>query len=368
MEPGIRLYVPDLPTVDDLLPLLRRMDAARWYTNFGPLEQAFADAAADLLDAEQPPHVATASSGTAGLALALQALGLPAGSRVLAPALTFPATAAAILVSGLEPLLADVDADTWTLTPDIARRWVASVSAVVPVATFGAALPAAPWDRFAEETGLPVVLDAAGALGRQQAPRRCVAVFSLHATKTLGVGEGGLVAAHDAELVERVRRLSNFGFEDSVAAAVAGNAKLSEWHAAVGLVQVARAKALWDTKQRLCEAYRRALPGIAMQAETPGNLVVRLPVSAEAVALHLAAEGIETRRWYQPDLTRHPAYERLGRAGELRATEMLHDRLLGLPFHSRLTDDDVVAVARALTAAMARTRGEEDRRWAFVSP
>jgi len=354
MEPGIRLYVPDLPGADDLLPFWRRIDSARRYTNFGPLEQAFAAAAAALLDAERPPSAATTSSGTAALALALQALGLPAGSRVLAPALTFPATAAAILAAGLEPLLADVDPDTWTLTPDIARRWAASVSAVVPVAAFGVALPATAWDSFAEETGLPVVLDAAGALGRQRAPRRCVAVFSLHATKTLGVGEGGLVAAYDADLVERVRRLSNFGFEDGVAAVAAGNAKLSEWHAAVGLAQIPRAQALWAAKQRLSGAYRRALPHLPMQAGTPGNLVVRLPLSAERVGDELAAEGIETRRWYQPDLTRHPAYERLPRAGELPATASLHDRLLGLPFHGWLTDEEVTVVARALTAAVQR--------------
>lgn len=368
MKPGIRLYVPDLPGPDDLLPFLRRIEAARWYTNFGPLEQEFAAAAAALLDAERPPHVATASSGTAALALALQALRLPAGSRVLAPALTFPATAAAILAAGLEPLLADVDADTWTLTPDIAGRWVASVSAVVPVATFGAALPAAAWDRFAEETGLPVVLDAAGALGRQQAPRRCVAVFSLHATKTVGVGEGGLVAAHDADLIERVRRLSNFGFEDGVAAVVAGNAKLSEWHAAVGLAQIARAGRLWDAKRRLWDAYRRALPDFPMQAETPGNLVVRLPVGAEGVAAELAGERIETRRWYQPDLTRHPAYERLPRAGELPTTALLHDRLLGLPFHSRLMGEEVLTVARALIAATSGATSGEGQRWASASP
>ncbi|HEY0649373.1 DegT/DnrJ/EryC1/StrS family aminotransferase [Phenylobacterium sp.] len=368
MEPGIRLYIPDLPDADELVPFWRRIDAARWYTNFGPLEQAFAMAAATLLDAERPPGVATASSGTAALALALQALELPAGSRVLAPALTFPATAAAILAAGLEPLLADVDPNTWTLTPDIARRWTASVSAVVPVATFGVALPATAWDSFAEETGLPVVLDAAGALGRQKAPRRCVAVFSLHATKTLGVGEGGLVAAHHADLVARVRQLSNFGFEDGVAAVAAGNGKLSEWHAAVGLAQIPRAETLWGAKDRLCGAYRRALPGVPMQAETPGNLVVRLPISAERVARQLAAEGIETRRWYQPDLTRHPAYEQLPRAGELSATASLHDHLLGLPFHSRLTDDEVSTVARALIAAVARPASEEDRRWASVSP
>ena len=101
-----------------------------------------------------------------------------------------------------------------------------------------------------------------------------------------------------------------------------------------------------------------------MQAGTPGSLVVRLPISAEAVAEHLAAEGIETRRWYQPDLTRHPAYKPLPRAGPLSTTAVLHDRLLGLPFHSRLTEEEVLVVARALTAAVEQLASREDRGWA----
>jgi dTDP-4-amino-4,6-dideoxygalactose transaminase len=368
MKPKICLYIPDLPGTDELIPFMRRIDTKKLYTNFGPLEQEFTAAAAQLLDAARPPSVATASSGTAALTLALRALELPAGSAVLAPALTFPATAAAILAAGLEPLLADVDPDHWTLTPEIARAWCARASAVVPVAAYGVGLPAEAWDAFAKDAGLPVVIDAAGALGNQEMPRSCAAVFSLHATKTLGVGEGGLVAARDADLVARVRRLSNFGFEAGVATAAAGNAKLSEWHAAVGLAQIPRGPTLWGAKNRLAAGYRRALPHLQIQPGTPGNLVVRLPVSAERVALAMAAEGIETRRWYQPDLTRHPAYEELPRAGELPTTRALHDRLLGLPYHAFLELEDVLVVARALMAAVEQVESEEDRKWASVSP
>lgn len=368
MNYKIRLYTPDLPGVDALAPFMRRIEAAQWYTNFGPLERALAAEVAALLDADHPPAVATASSGTAALTLALSALQLRAGSAVLTPALTFPATAAAIRAAGLEPLLADVDPDEWRLTPEIAAPWRGRVSAVVPVAAFGVGLPVTPWDAFADESGLPVLFDAAGALGNQAMPKRCVAAFSLHATKTLGVGEGGILAAYDAGLVERARRLSNFGFEDGVTVAPTGNAKFSEWHAAVGLAQISRSHALWEAKKSLSAAYRLALPQLPMQKGAPGNLVVRLPVSADRTADRLADEGIETRRFYQPDLTRHPAYECSPRAGELSTTAALHDRLLGLPFHGRLTPEDVVTVTRALTAAVAHIEQEESRRWAPAFP
>lgn len=367
MERDIRLYVPDLPGADEILPFLRRVEAARWYTNFGPLEQAFAAEAARLLDPETPPAVATTSSGTSAITLALQALNLPAGAAVLTPALTFPATAAAILAAGLQPLLADVDPNTWALTPEIAAPWLGRIAAVVPVAAFGVGLPAQTWDAFAERSGVPVVMDAAGALGMQEMPRRCIAAFSLHATKTLGLGEGGLVATRDAALADRVRRLSNFGFEAGTAATPAGNAKFSEWHAAVGLAQLPRSGMLWAAKARLAAAYRHTLPHLPTQDGTPGSLVVRLPVSAERVAERLAAEGIETRRWYQPDLTRHPAYERLPRAGEHPATVALHDRLLGLPYHSGVSNQDVLAVAQALSSALDALAVGEGRGWARAS-
>ncbi|WP_304186507.1 aminotransferase class I/II-fold pyridoxal phosphate-dependent enzyme [Phenylobacterium aquaticum] len=348
----VRLYVADLPGVDQLLPYLRRLDETRTYSNFGPLETDLRRGLGRLLDPACPPEVALASSGSDALALALRALDLPPGARVLLPALTFPATAWAVQAAGLTPVLADVDAEAWVLTPEIAEAHLDGVAAVLPVATFGLALDAAAWDDFTDRTGLPVVFDAAAALIRQPMPRRCVAVFSLHATKPLGVGEGGLVAAHDPDLIDMVRRLSNFGFDGVRVTRASGNAKLSEYHAAVGLAQLARAPQIRAALDRAREAYGRHLPAHLTPPGEMSGLVVAVPAAAEAAA-GLAAVGVETRQWFQPDLTGHPAYQAMARAGDLPNTAGLRGRILGLPFHGHLAEDDIIRVCAQLKAALA---------------
>src|SRR5262249_28752578 len=187
-------------------------DATHRYTNFGPLQHEFATATARLLSAQRPPATAAVSSGTAALSLALRALDLPRGSRALVPALTFPATASAAIAAGLAPVFAAVAGDSWWRTPPIAEKARGKIEVVVPVAAYGCALPVDAWDEFARRTAVPVVMDAAGAFLRQAMPQRCIVAFSFHATKTFGIGEGGLVAAHDAELVARGVRLSNLSF------------------------------------------------------------------------------------------------------------------------------------------------------------
>ena len=218
---------------------------------------------------------------------------------------------------------------------------------VVPVATYGCRLPAQEWDRFVERTGVPVVMDAAGAFLRQEMPRRCTVAFSFHATKTFGIGEGGLIASDDRELVEAAARLSNFGFRSGRAEMVAGNAKLSEYHAAVGLAQIARLPLLKERHARVLAAYRAQLSPGHIQAGTPGVFAVRV-ADADAAGERLKFLGIETRRWYQPLLSRHAAYAHVPSAMELEVSAALENRLLGLPFHNFLEEQDIARVCKLL--------------------
>jgi dTDP-4-amino-4,6-dideoxygalactose transaminase len=361
----VRLLVPDLPDAEALLPYLGRIDRQRWYTNFGPLVQAFEARCATLLGSEDDPVLCvTASSGTAALELALRALQLPSGSSVLMPSFTFPATAIAVLRAGCTPLLCDVDARSWVLVAAEARAMVARhrVDAIVPVAAFGAGIDVQAWDDLAAETGLPVIVDAAAAFPVERPGKRIVTVYSLHATKPLGVGEGGLVALRDADLAQRIRRLSNYGFESGSIACAGTNAKLSEYAAAVGLAQLDRADAVMERRTRVWDGYREALaarcPGMETQgvssAAPPANLVVRVPGDAAACVEHLARNGIETRRWYCPAVHAQPAFRELARTGELQVTDDLIARLVGLPFHTLLTEQDALRVVDALGGLVDR--------------
>jgi len=363
----LHVLIPDLPDTEALLPWLRRIDRARRYTNAGPLLDEFETGVAATFDPPGDIGVAAVASGTTALDLALAALELPPGGRVLLPALTFPATALAVLRCGLQPVLADVDRASWTLTPEIASaaHATAAVDAVLPVAAYGMPLPVDAWSRFRELTGLAVLFDAAAAFGNQRLPDRIPVVFSLHATKPFGIGEGGLVVCRDAGFIARVQRLGNFGFDAGViVAAGGGNGKLSEYHAAVGLAQLARWPALAARRIQLWDRYRKDLAQLGDRAAAqagpgcaPAMLVLRLPSAAQRIREALAEIGIGTRRWYCPPLHRHPALADLQRIGpqtaELPVSDALGETLLGLPFHTLLSTEDVARACGGVAKILA---------------
>ena len=363
----IALLVPDLPTHGQLAPYLERIDAARWYTNFGPLVRELEEAIAARFEAAGgKPAVVSVANATLGLELGLLALGLPPGARVLVPALTFVASAAAIVRAGLEPVLCDVAEGSWVLTPEIARAAAkaAGAAAVMPVATYGLAAPVEDWDRFGAETGVRVLIDAAGAYGNQMRAGRSGAVFSLHATKGLGAGEGGFVVSTDAALIHDIKERTNFGIDlaNGDVTRIGTNAKLSEYHAAVALASLER----WTESRerrvalhaRYLEALGRHCPAVTLQRRPAQGvytiLPVLLPPHAQAVRVQerLARLGIETRRWYCPTLEHHTAFRGIRVAGELRVARALTERLLALPFHPFLAADEIERVCASLAGAL----------------
>lgn len=370
----VPLLIPDMPTADDLLPWLKRIDAARWYSNFGPLCRELEDTVTGLFAARnpEPVHLSTVSNGTLGLELALMALDLEPGARVLLPSLTFVATATAVVRAGLVPVVADVDPDSWLLTPAIARAaWQeGTIDAVLAVATFGCPHDTTGWDAFIAETGLPVVIDAAGAFGNQWQTGNTTLVFSLHATKSFAAGEGGLVVSRDATLVARVRQLSNFGINlDPRATTPVGqvdlpgsNAKLSEYHAAIGLANLERWPALSQARIALFARYRAMLDAVAglspVWQRCPESMTRTLlcfraaaPGLREAIEVACREANIETRRWYLPLIHRHDGFTELPVAGTLNVADAIANDLIGLPFHNRLDDAQLDAVRTAIARA-----------------
>ncbi len=349
----IPLYIPNMPKVGELLPWLEKIDERRWYTNFGPLNRMFEEAVRRCFPPVPTAHVTTVANGTLGLELALAALDLPPRSAVLIPAFTFVATATAAVRAGLTPVLADFDPASWLLTPAIARKALelTPIRAVVPVTTFGCPQPVSAWDEFSTATGIPVIVDAAGAWDDQPIGETTVAVFSLHTTKNLSTGEGGIVVGADPGFIERVRNASNFGLDAGEVRHVGTNAKLSEYHAAVGLAVLERWQRRKAEKYQLLRAYRERLDKLrhppvyqhGMEQIVPSLLAVRLPEQTDVAALagRLREQGIHTRQWYYPPLHRHPAFAALPRTGALESTREIAGQILGLPFHMDITPADM---------------------------
>ena len=280
-----------------------------------------------------------------------------------------PADEKSSSAAGLVPYFVDVDAETWAIDPDGARTLAGreDIGAVIPVSPFGAPIDRAAWDRFTEQTGIPVIVDAAAGFdtvaripGARPGPTPIM--ISLHATKPFAVGEGGVLISTDVDFIARARRTTNFGFRDRSQGSVIGvNAKLTEYAAAVGLAGLdawQNERASWN---ELTLHYCRRLAELPEISFCPGygtgwissycNVVLPERVNPRTVIDGLCRAGIDTRRWWGLGCHRQPAFARFPRTS-LPVTEDLAPRVLGLPFwvdlNPSVADRVVFALADAL--------------------
>ena len=358
---------PQLPSADDLLPYLRRIDEARWYSNYGPLLRELRDRFAAHFNVTNS-EVAIVANGTVALSAALVAAGARPGTKCLLPSWTFVGSAAGAWAANLQPHFVDVDPATWMLDPQVLRKRkdLKDVGAVMVVSAFGSPVDTASWDAFWEETGIPVIIDGAASFDTVASVAhagvgRSPIMISLHATKVFGVGEGGLLLSTDTELVERFNQVCNFGVWGSPAGQILGyNGKLNEYNSAVGLAMFEIWPARREQVVRLTRRYRDALTNIRGIDLLPGygngwvscycNVKTRAP--AAEVIERLAAKGIETRRWWQSGVHEQKAYRDFP-SDPLAVTEQLASTVFGLPFSHDLDDARLHRVIEGLEASLA---------------
>lgn len=360
----IPLMRPKLPEAAQLVPYLREIDANRWYTNFGPLEQRLTGRFASRFGVAAGEAVCLGNATTA-LSISLAALARANGRYCLMPSFTFVASAQAVLAAGLTPYFLDIDPVTWRLDPAVVRDAIArlgsDIAAVMVVAPFGAPLDVASWDRLTEDTGIPVIVDAAAgfdSLIQGTSP----SIVSLHATKPLAAGEGGLVISRDAEFVAEVKARANFGFQGNRSAAgPGGNAKLGEYPAAVALAALDQWTETSAGFARASAAYIEAIndiPGVRLSpsfgdgwVSSTCNVVFDAPVGEAAIAA-LDYAGIESRLWWNKGCHREPMFSEADRDA-LPATEDLVERMVGLPFGCDLPATQIRRVADVISSIAA---------------
>jgi dTDP-4-amino-4,6-dideoxygalactose transaminase len=361
----IPLMKPRLPNRQALASYLAEIDENRWYSNFGPLERRFEAKLGKYFGLGERQTVCVAN-GTQALSISLKSVARFPVGYCLMPSFTFAATPHAAVSAGLEPYFLDVDPVTWALDPrellSLLPGLEAPIAAVVPVAPFGAAVDIEAWDEFQNVTGIPVVIDAAAGFDNARCGESLVMV-SLHATKVMGIGEGGLVLCRDAQIAERVRAGRNFGFMGERVAEFPGiNAKLSEYGAAVGLAALAE----WpETRLAFLDVVRRYqkifsdvagvgfAPGfLAGGASSTCNIVLERPIASHVIA-SLMHDGIEARRWWNLGCHNEPAFAGCRREG-LKVTMDLGRKVVGLPFYRDLDNDQIEQVRNSLARALDR--------------
>jgi perosamine synthetase len=339
--------------------------------SLGPRVPAFEREFADWVGA---PHACAVSSGTAGLHLALRAVGVSAGDEVVTSPFSFVASANVMLFEGARPVFADIDPRTLNLDPAATEAAVTErTAALLPVHIFGypADLPAF------ERLGLPIVEDACEALGAVHADGTRVgargnpAAFGFYANKQLTTGEGGMVTLGEAAMKERIDSERNQGRAPDMGwldhDRLGFNYRLTDIACAIGLVQLRRLDGMLADRARVAGWYREALAGIeglGLPCPDAGGdrrgwfvFVVQVPRGhdRDEVIRALRASGVQCKP-YLPAIHLMSFYrERFGhREGEFPVCEDIAARSLALPFFPALTEGQVERVAKALREALGQ--------------
>jgi perosamine synthetase len=339
--------------------------------SLGPRVPEFEAAFARWLGAA---HASAVSSGTAGLHLALRAVGVADGAEVVTSPFSFVASANVIVHERARPVFADIDPRTLNLDPDAAAAAVTDrTAALLPVHIFGypADLPA--FERMAP----PIVEDACEALGAvhtdgpRVGARGHPAAFGFYANKQLTTGEGGMVTLGDAARKERIDSERNQGRAPDMDwldhDRLGFNYRLSDLACALGLAQLGHLDEMLAGRARVAEAYREALTGVEgldLPCPDAGGdrrgwfvFVVQLPrgTDREATVRALAERGIQSKP-YLPAIHLMSFYrERFGhREGEFPVCEDVAARSLALPFFPAMAEAEVERVAAALRGGLGQ--------------
>jgi perosamine synthetase len=325
-----------------------------------------------------PIYASAVSSGTAGLHLALRAVGVGPGDEVVTSPFSFVASANAAVYEGARPVFADIDPMTLNLDPEAAEAAVSErTRAILPVHIFGYPAEMDAFEELARRHGLQIVEDACEALGARHPDGRPVggrgnpAVFGFYANKQITTGEGGMVVLGDPALKERIDSERNQGRSPQRGwldhDRLGFNYRLSDIACALGLVQLKRLDEFLAARARLAGLYREALQGIrGLQLPCPDMegsrrgwfvFVVQLPRRADrdTVVRALAAEGIQSKP-YLPAIHLMRFYrERFGhRPGDFPVAEDVAARSIALPFFVGMREWQVRCVADVLREAVGR--------------
>ena len=378
--PFLPFALPDLDQAE--MQAVQECLRSGWITS-GPRARQFEQEFAASLDAEADLHALAVNSATAGLHLALEALGIGPGDEVIVPTLTFTATAEVVRYLGADAVCADIDPRTLTLSPGAVEAVLTPrTRAIMPVHYAGRACDMDGLLALARRHGLKVVEDAAHAYPTRYRGRLVgtldsdATVFSFYANKTITTGEGGMVVTRNPALAERIRVMRLHGISEDAferyrsarpawwyqVIAPGYKYNLGDIAAAIGLQQLRKIGRFLARREALAQAYHTALRALPLRLPAPleagcshawhlypVQLLAEAPLDRAQLIEGLAARGIGTSVHYIP-LHRQPYWrERYGLdPAAFPHAEAAYAGLLTLPLYTRMSDHDQARVIAAL--------------------
>lgn len=345
-----KVYLPDR---EKYLSYVNEIFDSGHLTNNGPFVQKLEKRLEEFLDVR---NVILVSNGTAALELAYKALGL--SGKVVTTPFSFAATTTSLVYSGLQPVFADIDPETFNIDPEkIAQKIDGETRAIVPVHVFGNACDVESIGEIAREKDLKVVYDAAHAFDVRFKDRSLlsfgdISTLSFHATKLFHTIEGGAVITQNDDLAEKIRKMRNFGMADSEHIPYAGtNAKMNEFEAAMGLCLLDEIGTIIQKRREVTERYEKSLEGIVeYQRHHPKATrnYSYFPVLFEnetimkRILQALGENDIHPRRYFYPSLDTLPF---VTSDETMEISRSVAERILCLPLYPDLETKDIEKIS-----------------------
>jgi len=322
------IYVtqPTLPPLEEFIPYLQQIWDNKILTNGGPFHQQLEKALCEYLGVE---HISLFTNGTIALVTALQALRIT--GEVITTPHSFVATSHSLLWNGIKPVFVDIDQNTLNLDPEkIEAAITPQTTAIMPVHCYGHPCDVEAIQKIADNYNLKVIYDAAHAFGVQDQSGSILghgdlSVLSFHATKVFNTFEGGAIVCPDAKTKIRIDQLKNFGHVGEVTVVAPGiNGKMSEFNAALGLLQLKYIGQALAGRKKIDAAYRERLKGVkgirclndagekvANYSYFPILVETDYPISRDDLYQKLKDNGIHPRRYFYPLISDFPMYRGL---------------------------------------------------------
>lgn len=362
---------PHLAPLEEFIPYLEEIWSSKMLTNCGPFHNQLEEALCEHLGVD---YISLFCNATVALVTAIQSLRV--NSEVITTPFSFVATAHSLLWNGIKPVFVDIDPQTLNLDPaKIEAAITPQTTAILPVHCYGHPCDVDAIQKIADTYNLKIIYDAAHAFGVQDSGGSILrhgdlSILSFHATKVFNTFEGGAIISHDAKTKTRIDRLKNFGHAGELTVVAPGiNGKMSEFNAALGLLQLKYVDQVHQKRKEIDTFYREKLAGvqgIRLLERAPDEKVANYsyfpimvesdyPMTRDQLYERLKDENIFTRRYFYPLISDYPMYRGLPSSSQdnLPVATTAAKKILCLPIYPELDREHAETIAN-LIALLAK--------------
>ena len=345
---------PSLPKMKKLMPYLEKIWRNKIVSNNGPFHRQFEQELSEYLGVK---YVSLVSNCTIGLIIALSVMKIK--GEVITTPFSFIATASSLIWNNIKPVFVDIDSNSFNLDPKkIESSITKHTSAIMPVHTYGYPCDVEKIQKIANKNNLKVIYDAAHAFGVEC---HCgsilkhgdISVLSFHATKVFNTFEGGAIICKDKKIKDLIDQFKNFGFNSQTEAKQIGlNGKMSEFNAALGLLQLKEIDKNINKRKKIFDYYTKFLKKVAgIRVHFPSQIQKsnysyypiiiekNYPLSRDQLYKKLLKNGIYARKYWYPLITNFSVYRKLFKTKyqDFKNAKIVTNRVICLPIYPELS-------------------------------